>query len=143
MRLALALLAVVLAACGGASDDARRAGQVRYEGRTLQEWWTRRRDANDASASEARSAIRRMGPAAVPFLADKAASRDLGDNIGGSVALEDLCPNALPAMKAARAGHPSAALEAAIRRVQANAADPARSGLCAPGGEPVGAEGRR
>lgn len=142
MRLAPALLAVVLAACG-ASNDARRAGQIRYEGRTLEEWWTRRRAVDDAAAAEARTAMRALGAAAVPFLADKAASHDLGDNIGGSVVLEDLCPSALPAMEAARAEYPSAALEAAIRRVRANAADPARSGLCAPSGEPVRPEARR
>ena len=135
-------LAVVCAACG-ASSDARRDGQVAYDGRTLEEWWPRRRDADDATASQARTAIRMMGAAAVPFLANKAASHDLGDNIGGSVALEDLCPNALPAMEAARANHPSAALEAAIRRVRADAADRVRDGTCGASGAPVRPESRR
>ena len=142
MRLAPALLALTLAACT-ASGDAPRSGQVRHEGRTLEEWWLRRRDANDRTAGEARTAIRTIGPAAVPFLAEKAASRDLGEMIGGSVALEDLCPSALPAMEAARATHPSPALEAAIRRVRAGSADRTRAGLCTADGEPVRPELRR
>lgn len=137
-----ALLALTLAACN-ASGDARRAGQVRYEGRTLEEWWQQRRDADDATAAQARTAMRMLGPAAVPFLADKAASHELGETIGGSVALEDQCPSALPAMEAARAKHPSPALDAAIQRVKARATDRTRAGLCAANGEPVRPEAQQ
>ena len=134
MRRTAALLALVLAACG-TSNDARRAGEVRYEGRTLQEWWLLRRDPNDATSAQARRAIRAIGAAGVPFVAEKAASHELGDNIGAGVVLEDLCPDALPAMEAARETYPSPALEAAIRRVKSNAADPAHAALCAAGGD--------
>jgi hypothetical protein len=140
MRLAPALLALAVAACGS-STDARRAGQLRYGEHTLEEWWTLRRDPSDVRVREAQAAIRMMGPAAVPFLADKAASRDLGDNLGGSVALEDLCPNALPAMEAARERYPSPALEVAIRRVRSEAQARTRAGICAANGDPVRPEG--
>lgn len=142
MRLPPALLLFVVAACGR-SPDARRAGQLRYEGHTLDEWWLLRRDANDETAAEARVAIRMMGGAAVPFLADKAASHELGNNLGGSTALEDQCPGALPAMEAARADYPSPALEAAIRRVRAEAAARVRTGLCEASGKPVRPEPRQ
>jgi hypothetical protein len=138
MRLAAALpvaLALGAVACR-APDDARRSGQVRYEGRTLEEWWRLRRDANDEIAQDARTAIRRMGGAAVPFLAAKAAAATLGDNIGGSVALEDLCPAALPALEAARAARPSPALEVAIRSVRADSARRAATADCAAAGAP-------
>ena len=136
MRLAPALLALALAACDS-SDDAARAGQLRYEGRTLEEWWRQRRDPNDAAVREAHTAIRMIGAAGVPFLAAKAAGRDPGETIGGGVALEELCPSALPAMEAARENHPSAALDAAIGIVKASAAARIRAGLCAANGDPA------
>ncbi|HEY0778348.1 MAG TPA: hypothetical protein VGD56_10330 [Gemmatirosa sp.] len=134
MRLASALLpltfALVFVACDR-SGDARQSGQVRYRGRTVEEWWQLRRDPDDMTVGEARVALRTVGPAAVPFLAEKAASHDLGDVIGGSVALEYLCPDALPAMRAARGRYPSAALDGAIRLVEGTASDTARSHRCA------------
>ena len=136
MRLAPALLALIVAACGTA-DTAQQAAQARHDGRTLDEWWSRRRDPNDASAVEARAAIRAMGPTAVPFLAAKAASRDLGDNIGGSSLLEDLCPNALRAMEESREAYPSPALEAAIRLVRGDSARRIRTGACTADGPPT------
>jgi hypothetical protein len=141
-RRAAALLTLALAACG-AGADARRAGQVRHNGRTLEEWWQLRRDASDETAFEARTAIRAIGAAGVPYLAEKAASHQLGDNSGGSVALEDLCPSALPAMESARSTYPSPALDAAIRSVRAKAAAPADSGPCAPGGDSAAADSQR
>lgn len=135
-RFAPALLAFALASCAQ-SSDARRSGQVRYEGRALAEWWQLRRDPDGAVEHEAQTAFRMLGPAAVPFLAEKAAGRDMGDVIGGSVALETLCPGALPAMEAARADYPSAALDAAIRRVKAAAAAGATRGYCTTNGDPV------
>lgn len=143
MRLAPALLLLALTACRGSADNARQAGQVRYEEHTLAEWWLLRRDASDETAADARIAIRMLDAAAVPFLANKAASHDLGDNLGGGVALEDLCPSALPAMEAARADYPSPALEAAIRRVRAEAAARVRSGLCEQSGKPVRPDAQR
>ena len=139
MRAAFTLLVLLLGACGtpDAAADARRSGQARYEGRTLEEWWAQRRDPSDAAAGEARVAIRTIGPEAVPFLAAKAAGRDLGETIGGGSALEDLCPNALPAMEAARAKYPSAALDAAIRIVKSSTTDLTRADRCTPAGDPV------
>lgn len=140
LRLAPALLA--LAACRS-PDAASRSGQVRYEGHTLEEYWGHLRAASDARSGEAGRAIRMLGPAAVPFLAAKAASHTLEDNIAGSVSLENLCPNALPAMKAARDEYPSASLDAAIRRVEAEAADRVKAKICAPDGRPVLPEARQ
>lgn len=141
MRLAPALFVVALAACHP-SNDARRSGQTRYQGHTLAEWWASRRGPDAATEHEAQMAMHMLGAAAVPFLADKAASNDLGDMIGGSTALESLCTSAIPAMQAARAQYPSAALDAAIRRVQAEEAARVAEGTCAPNGEPTIPESR-
>jgi hypothetical protein len=139
MRAVSTLLVLLLGACGtpDAAADARRSGQVRYEERTLEEWWARRRDPSDAASGEARVAIRNIGPEAVPFLAATAAGHDLGETIGGGTALEDLCPNALPAMEAARARYPSPALDAAIRIVKSGAGDLTPADRCTAGGDPV------
>ena len=126
---ALALVLVVTACHGSA--DARQAGQLRYNGRTLEEWWQLRRHPDRQTATEATVAMRRMGAAAVPFLAAKAADNDLGDVIGGSTTLERMCASALPAMQEARSRYPSVALDQAIRRVQAGASDPAQVRRCA------------
>ncbi len=127
---------LLLAACGGPSD-AERAAKLTYDGRTLEEWWQVRRGADAGLEREAGLAMRVLGAGAVPFLAEKATSHDLGDMIGGSTGLEGMCPNALPAMEAARKRHPSAALEAAIRRVRGEAPTYVRFGLCTAAGEPV------
>lgn len=95
-----------------------------------------RRDPDGAVEYEAQIAMRMIGGAAIPFLADKAASHDMGDMIGGSTTLEGMCTSAIPAMEAARARHPSAALDAAIRRVRTEAADRVRAGTCAANGDP-------
>lgn len=141
MRLSPALLAftLVVTACRSPAADAQRSGQVRYDGRTLEEWWQLRRGADADDERQANVAMRMAGPAAVPFLAAKAASHDLGDMIGGSVALESLCTNAVPAMEAARSEYPSAALDAAIKRVKSSTStsNAVRFGTCTPGGEPV------
>ena len=134
-RLAPALLVLALAACRR-SPDAQQSGQVRYQGRSLAEWWQLRRDPDGDVERRATEAMRMLGPAAVPFLAEKAASHDLGDMLGGSVALQSMCPSAIPAMEAARSRYPSAALDAAMRRVRANAADLVRFGFCTSAGEP-------
>lgn len=137
MRFVPALLVLLAVAACDRSTDARRAGQLRYEDRTLEEWYRLRRDPNDETASEAHVAMRMLGGAGVPFLAAKAAGPDVGDVIGGSVALENQCPGSLPAMEAARAHSPSAALDVAIRRVRADSAGRIRSGLCTADGAPV------
>lgn len=136
MRLAPALLVLALAACHK-SADARQSGQVRYQGHTLAEWWTLRRDPDEAKEHDAQMAMHMIGAAAVPFLADKAASHDMAEMIGGSTALEGLCTSAIPAMEAARAEYPSPALDEAIRRVRREAADRVRFGLCTASGEPT------
>lgn len=138
MRLVPALLVttLVLVACDR-SADARRAAQLRYDGHTLEEWWQLRRDPNDETAAEAQTAMRMLGAEGVPFLAIKAASADLGDVIGASTVLENMCPGALPAMEAARGRHPSPALDIAIRRVRADSTNRVHSALCAPSGAPV------
>lgn len=141
MRLAPALLVIALAACHP-SNDAQRSGQTRYEGHTLAEWWASRRGPDAATEHQAQVAMHMLGAAAVPFLADKAASNDLGDMIGGSMALESLCTSAIPAMRAARAHYPSAALDAAIRRVQADASVHVADGLCSATGDPTLPESR-
>lgn len=141
--LTLALLAPVTAlvlataACRSAAADAQRSGQARYGERTLEEWWQLRRDADPAVEADAQFAMHMLGPAAVPFLAAKAAGRDMADVIGSSVALESMCTNAIPAMEAARAEYPSAALDGAIRRVKASASEAVRDGVCTPRGEPT------
>ena len=139
MRLSPALLALPLsiAACRSPAADAQRSGQVRYDGHTLEEWWQLRRGADAASEQQANVAMRMMGPAAVPFLAAKAASHELGDVTGGSVALQSMCTGAVPAMEAARSEYPSAALDAAITRVKASAPDAVRFRMCTASGEPV------
>ncbi len=134
-------LAAALAACG-ARTNAREAGQTRYHGRTLEEWWQLRRSPDDETAAEASDAMRALGAAAVPFLAEKAASHDLGDVIGSSVALEAMCPNVIPAMEAARASQPSAALDGAIRRVRADTAVRAHSAACRDNGDSAGTAAR-
>jgi hypothetical protein len=136
----LVTLILALAACDDPSADARRAGQLRHDGRTLDEWWRLRRDPSDETVAEARAAIRVLGARAVPYLAAKAAGPELGDVIGGGLALEDQCPGALPAMQAARARHPSPALDEAIRRVRADSANRVRAGRCTARGEPAGGE---
>lgn len=138
---ALLLAASALAACRRAGD-ARTAAQARYEDHTLQEWWDLRRDPDDAVSRAARDAMRMLGPTAVPFLADKAASHELGEMIGGSSGLEGMCTSAIPAMEAARDRYPSAALDAAIRRVKADAADRVRFGFCTADGKPTRPEDR-
>lgn len=135
-RFAPALLVLALAACRR-SPDAAQSAQARYQGRPLAEWWQLRRDPDGSVERRAGEAMRMLGPAAVPFLAEKAASHDLGDMIGGSTALDGMCPSAIPAMEAARGNYPSAALEAAIRRVRSSAAESVRLGRCNAAGDPV------
>lgn len=135
-------LALALTACSNASADARQAGQTRYKGHSLDEWWALRRDPDDAVESEAQGAMHAMGAAAVPFLAEKAASHDLGDMIGGSTALESMCPNVIPAMQAARARYPSPALDAAIQRVQRDASNPYKARFCVAGGDSARVRGQ-
>ena len=142
MRPAPALLALVLVACHP-SHDAQRSGQVPYEGHTLAEWWAQRHDVDATKEAESQVAIHMIGAPAVPFLAEKAASHDMDEMITGSVALESLCPSAIPAMRAARAQYPSAALDEAIRRVQADAASRVGRGLCGANGEPLRPESPR
>jgi hypothetical protein len=131
----------LLAACGGASD-VERSAQATHDGRTLAQWWELRRAGDERTAEDARAAIRMLGPAAVPFLADKAASANMPNTVGGGAALEDLCPNAVPAMEAARARRASPALDAAIRRVRADSARRVAEGACAPDGTPARPEPR-
>ncbi|GJG85411.1 hypothetical protein tb265_05920 [Gemmatimonadetes bacterium T265] len=140
-RLAITLV-LALAACN-ATADARQAGQARYHGRSLEEWWQLRRDPDDAVSIEARAAMSKMGATAVPFLAEKAASHDLGDMIGGSGALESMCPSAIPAMEAARSRYPSPALDAAIRRIQRDTADAFRAHFCTAGGDSARVRGQQ
>jgi hypothetical protein len=135
-RLAPALVVLALAACRR-SPDAQQSGQARYQGRPLAEWWQLRRDPDDAVEHRATEAMRMLGPAAVPFLAEKAASHDLGDMIGGSNALESLCPGAIPAMEAARSRYPSPALEGAIQRVRGRADELVQRGFCTAAGDPA------
>ena len=122
-------LTLALVACNR-TPDAQQSGQTRYHGRTLAEWWQLRRDPDDAVEVQANTAMHALGAAAVPFLAEKAASHDLGDMIGGSTTLESMCQNVIPAMEAARSRYPSPALDAAIVRVRRDGTDPKRYPLC-------------
>lgn len=144
MRFSPALLALPLAlsACRSAAADARRSGQVQYEGHTLAEWWDMRRGPDAETERQANLAIHMIGPAAVPFLAEKAASHELGEMIGGSSALERMCAGAVPAMEAARAEYPSPALDAAIKRVKASASNAVSVGACTASGDPARPSGR-
>lgn len=132
----VAAVTLLIAACSR-GPDAASAAQLRYDGRTLADWWQLRRDPDDATSRQARMAMHVLGGAAVPFLASKAAGPDLGDVIGGTSVLETECPAALPAMRAARDRYPSAALDAAIRRVEAEWSARIQAGACGANGEPV------
>lgn len=137
MRRATPLLALLALAACDRNADVQRSAQLRYKEHTLAEWWVLRRDPNDETTRDAATAMRMLGPAAIPFLAVKAAGPDLGDVIGGGTALEAQCPGSLAAMEDARRHHASNALDAAIRRVRADSAARVHSDLCDASGAPT------